>query len=45
VIKHLIAATLRKKGGCGEKKRNVDDFITGNIRQVICRKYSKDKIH
>jgi len=39
VFKHLISGALR------EKKKDVDDFCKGSVRQLIYRKYAKDKIH
>jgi hypothetical protein len=43
-VELLIPASLRKKMRYVEMKRDVDDCTKGNIRQVICRKYSKGKI-
>jgi hypothetical protein len=28
-----------------KKKRNIDEFTRGNIRQIIYRRYSRGKIH
>jgi hypothetical protein len=45
MFKHLISATLRKKMRCVKKKRNIDNFTKGNIRQIIYRRYSRGKIN
>jgi hypothetical protein len=38
MFNHLISVVLRKKMRLVKKKRNVDDFTNGNIRQIICRR-------
>jgi hypothetical protein len=40
----LISVVLKKKMR-RVKRRNVDDFTKGNVRQIICRRYSRGKIH
>jgi hypothetical protein len=42
MFKHLLSATLRKKKRCVNKKKDVDYFTTGNIRQILYRRHSKD---
>jgi hypothetical protein len=42
VFKHLPLGTLGKERSI-KKKRNVDDFCRGNVRQLIYREYSKSK--
>jgi hypothetical protein len=44
MFNHLISVVLRKKMR-RVKKRSVDDFTKVNIRQIICRRYSRGKIH
>jgi hypothetical protein len=43
-VKHFISAILRKKRRYVTRKKDVDDFIKFNIRQVTNRKYSIGKI-
>jgi hypothetical protein len=45
MFKHLISATPAKKWRCVKKKKDVDGFTTGNIRQIIYRRHSKGTIH
>jgi hypothetical protein len=45
MFKCLISATLKKRRRYVKKKRDVDDFTKGTIRQVIYRRYTKGKIH
>jgi hypothetical protein len=44
MFKHLTLATSKKKS-CVKKKKDVNDFTTGNIRQIIYWRHSKGKIH
>jgi hypothetical protein len=44
MFNHLILATQRKKMSLVKKRRNVD-FTKGSVRQIIYRRYSRDKIH
>jgi hypothetical protein len=45
MFEQSISITGRKKMTCVETKRGVDDFTKGNIRQISCRRYFKNKIH
>jgi hypothetical protein len=35
MLKHLISATPRKKWRFVKRKKDVDDYTTGNTRQII----------
>jgi hypothetical protein len=43
MFKNIIAGTQEKKG-IVKKKRNVNDFCKGNIRQLSYRKIAKGRI-
>jgi hypothetical protein len=45
MFEQSISITGRKKRRFIERKRDVDDFTKGNIRQLSCRRYVKSKIH
>jgi hypothetical protein len=45
VIKHLISDTPGKKRRSINEKRVADDYLKGNVTQLIYRKYSKGRIH
>jgi hypothetical protein len=42
VLEQSILVTGRKKRRC-VKKRDVDDFTKGNIREISYRRYSKSR--
>jgi hypothetical protein len=44
VFKNLILGTLEKKITYVRKKRHVNDFSKGNVRQLICSKYGKGRM-
>jgi hypothetical protein len=44
VFKHLISGIPRTRNRSVKKRRDVDDFCKGNVKQLPYGKYSEDKI-